>query len=151
MTGKKFRFSLDQVLQLRTHEVEVARLEMARVLRERRLQEERVAAAEALLHAAQAAAPTSGPHGPARFRQWTTYVLETQQALERERKRLEQCRLAEAEARSQYLGKRRHEESLLALKEQEQATYEQAAQGAEISFLDEQALLTFFRKHNPAD
>lgn len=151
MTGKKFRFSLDQVLQLRTHEVEVARLAMARAIEERRQQEARVAAAEALLHEARKAAPTSGLHGPARFRQWTTYVLETQQALERERARLAQHLHTETQARNHYLRKRSSEESLLTLRGQEQVAHEQAAQGAEINFLDEQALMTFLRKQTPAD
>ncbi|GIV59772.1 flagellar FliJ family protein [Rhodocaloribacter litoris] len=150
MAGKKFQFSLQSVLKLRRHESDTARQALARTMEARKTQEERLAEIEARLHEAAERELQARRTAPQDFRRLAAYRLELQQARDRERRSLEQKRLEEERARHRLLARRRAEETLQTLHDEQKMQHEQALQRAETDLLDEQALMTHLRTHSSA-
>lgn len=145
MAGKKFRFSLDSVLRLREHETRQVREEMAAILRERYEQEALVEQARQRLDALVRAMPT-GALAQRTLRQYDLYRQEAQQAYAAARARLQHLDAREAETRAQLLEKRSAEETLRHLYEQEADQHRREEALAETSFLDEQAISSYYRQ-----
>ena len=151
MPGKKFRFSLDSVLKVRRHETERARQELSQALNTTQQQENRVLEAKAHLASTAASSPASGAVDPMALRRHAAHRADAQRALDRDSKRLERLRMAEAKARAALVKKRQAEEALQTLHDQEQAQHLQEHHAAETAFLDEQAIISHYRNQQVPD
>ena len=121
MAGKTFRFSLQKVLDLRARQAEEAERTLSRAVRARREQEERVAAIRARRRAAcddASSAPAGATLGPATLRRRAGH----------------------------FAARRRPEEALRVLRDQEARAHRMARDKAELEFLDEQATSAHVRK-----
>lgn len=146
MAGKKFRFSLDHVLAVRSHAARQAEQALAAALHDRRDHEARLAQAEATLPALAERAPAPGTAAPADFRRFAATQQEAFRARARARRALEAAHHREAEARTALTEARRPEEALHTLREQEADAHRRAAQSAELAFLDDQAAAAYCRQ-----
>lgn len=151
MAGKKFRFPLANVLRLRHHETDAARLNLARILRTRQAQEARVSDARGRLEMLSRQDLPSGTLTPAVLRRQDAFRLDAKQALDRELATLARIRREEEQARAQLLERQRAEESLKTLQAEARERHRKARQEAETSFLDEQALIGHSRKQQPTN
>lgn len=142
MSGKKFRFSLESVRRLRRHETERAEQHLGQIVRARRKQEQRVAAArqhlDDLTRTATHEAPSANLH---RLRQRDAYRQQARHTLRTERKTLNELKQREEEARAHLLEKRHAEERLQTLYEQEKAQHKKEMRDAEAAFMDDQAVM----------
>lgn len=143
----KFRFRLDPVLKLRQQESEEAYRSLARALQASQHQEEQVEHArrrlEMLLAEAQGLHQTSDPRA---LQRRDAYVREARGTLQAARRQLEQLRHREAQARAWLATKKKAEEALLMLREQEEVRFKRALEHADRAALDEQAVNAFNRK-----
>ena len=146
MAGKKFQFSLAQVLRLRQHETEQCRHALARAIQNRKKQEQQVAyARESLKHLM---AGYGGIHSIA------LTDIRKQQALkeanllqiEKEELLLIELQKEERKRRAQLVVRNSEEEALKTLKEQEKARFEEEERMIEHKLIEEQALNTFRRQ-----
>lgn|SRR5690606_25686327 len=149
MAGKKFRFSLDSVLRLREHETQSARQELAAAIQQRQEQERRVDEARRALEDLVQTMPT-GAVGQRTLRQFDLYRQAAQQDYEAARARLDHLARLEEEARVRLMEVRSAEETLRHLHDQEAAQHRKEEEAAELSFLDEQAISSYFRQHKAA-
>jgi flagellar export protein FliJ len=150
MSGKKFRFSLHDVLELRRHQAERAEQDLARAYRDRQAQESALEAAERRLHELAHRTPTSGVADLVSLRQLAAYRLDAQRAAQAEAQTLERLRREEAQAKRTLVLKRRPEEALAILRDDEHSAHRKAADDAESAFLDEQAVVAHCRKQREA-
>ena len=145
MPGKKFRFSLKNVLELRRHETERAQNALAEaeaVLNERR---ERLEQARNRHDAHRRSVTRGDTLRPATLRKEDAFRQKAQQAVA---EALDAVRAAEAkvdDARAALQKRRRAEEALETLREKEKQEHEQAQAKAETAVLDEQAILRYSR------
>src|SRR5690554_897437 len=104
MSGKKFQFSLQSVLKLRSHEAERARLVLAEIRREIRNTQETIAAAEehltSIIH--QRAVGSTGQRSLSRLE---AFRQEAHEQLEKARRDLDELRRREEDARIELLQK----------------------------------------------
>lgn len=147
MAGKKFRFSLEQVLSLRRHETERAEQSLARAQQARLAREAHLDEAEATLQTLTQDAPGTGtPHD---FRRFAATQQEAMRARARARMALDAAHQHESKARTGLVEARRPEEALHTLREKEEARHRRAREHAEIAFLDDQASSAYLRqRHN---
>ena len=150
MAGKKFRFSLDSVLRLREHETRQAREELAAILQQQQEQQARIEEAQRRLEAVLRTMPT-GAVGQRALRQFDHYRQDARQVCDEAAARLQHLSRLEEEARAQLMQKRSAEETLRHLYEEEAAQHQRDEAAAEMSFLDEQALTSYFRQRNAAN
>ncbi len=146
MAGKKFRFSLANVLRLRQYESEQARQELARRLQAREAQVQAVRAAEEALQALLTQPAATSVRGPQHFARQQSAWAAAQRAIDAAHKVLAQRNTDVDQARAELQKRQRTEETLDTLREQEHARYKQEVFQAETAFLDEQAVLGFSRK-----
>ncbi|WP_457651528.1 flagellar FliJ family protein [Rhodocaloribacter sp.] len=151
MAGKKFQFSLASVLRLRSHESNRARRRLARAIEARKVQEAKLAEAETRLTEANLTAPLTGAADPLTFRRFAAYRTHLQRVRDRERRTLTQKRMDEERARTALIERRRAEETLQTLHDEERARHIREINESEIAFLDEQALISHFRKQRSTD
>lgn len=145
MSGKKFRFSLQSVLTLRTYEAEQARQTLGRAAHARRDQEARI---EDLRQTAAERVPTrpaSGRLDPRQLRRDAAFRRDAERALDAARRHLGVLAAREQQARDALRRRHTAEASLQTLHDREQATHRDEQHAAEIDFLDEQAITGFHR------
>ena len=139
MAGKRFRFSLDQLLRLRRHETARAEQEVAAAIATRRDREEEVQQVEDRLHGLADAAPDPAIATPKAFRRHAALRDAVLEERRRARHALQAARRTEARAREALVEARRPEEALDRLREREQAAHRRARRRAEDAAMDEQA------------
>lgn len=145
MTGKKFQFSLDRVLKVRQHEAEDAQRVLARRMQERQQQETRVTAARQRLERLGRGIEVGASTGSVSIRRGDAFRQDAQHALDEALQALERQRALEREARQAVLERRRAEEALQTLSDQERARHRKKQDAVETNVLDEQALTGFRR------
>ena len=150
MAGKKFRFSLDSVLRLREHETRQAREELSAILHQKQAQEACVEEARHRLDELLHATPT-GAVGQHRLRQFDAFRQAARQACSEAAARLAHLARLEEEARAQLMERRSAEETLRHLYEEEASRHRRDEDVAETSFLDEQALTSYYRQRKAAN
>ena len=148
MSGNKFRFSLQSVLDLRTYETEKARFFLAQAVAERREQEQALARAERRLRELNENAPNAEFVDLRTLRQYDAFRQHARRMRDQARKRLDVLRQREDVARANWVEKRQAEESLQTLHDDEKRAHEKKTSDAEMAFLDEQAVMRFCRNDN---
>ena len=142
MAGKKFRFSLESVLKLRSHETERARQHLGRAVLERQQQEEHV---RHMRHRLMTFSGAVGLADPLTLQREAAFRQDAQHRYDQARSQLAMRRRDEGQAREELQKKHQAEESLQILREKEEALHRKAQQEAEDAFLDEQAISGFLR------
>lgn len=150
MSGKKFRFSLDSVLKLRSHESECARQDLADIRKNVHRQLEVVEAAESDL-ADAVSKRTTGSTGQRRLQRFDAYRREAHDKLEQERRKLLTLREREEENRLRLIECKSAEDAIRRLREQELERYRKAYEAAESQQLDEQAITSYQRQRRTAN
>lgn len=148
MSGNKFRFSLQSVLDLREYETEKARFFLAQAVAERREQEQAVERAERRLHELSEKAPCSDTVDLRTLRRYDAFRQHARQLRDKARARLDKLRQREDAARANWVEKRQAEESLQTLHDEEKHEHDQKVAEAEMTFLDEQAVMRYCRNDN---
>ena len=148
MSGNKFRFSLQSVLDLREYETEKARYFLAQAVSDRRAQEEAVRRAEERLRELNNNAPAAGEVDLQTLRQYDAFRQHARHLRDTAREQLDQYRQREDAARSNWVERRQAQESLETLHDGEKDQHEKEAAEAEMAFLDEQAVMRYCRNDN---
>lgn len=148
MSGNKFRFSLQSVLDLREYETEKARFFLAQAVAERREQEENVRRAEQRLQELNENAPSGDDIDLQTLRQYDAFRQHARHLRDKARERLSTLRQREDAARSNWVEKRQEEESFQTLREDEKREHDKKVSEAEMTFLDEQAVMRYCRNDN---
>lgn len=149
MGGKKFRFSLQSVLTLRTYEAEQAAQTLQQAAHARRRQEARVAQLHHTATARTVVLPAQGRLDPRRLRREAAFQRDAERALDAARRHLDVLEARERQARDALRQRHTAEASLQTLHDHERARHHDDQQAAEIDFLDEQALTGFHRARRP--
>ncbi len=150
MSGKRFRFSLERVLELRRRETEEARQTLAQVQRACRAQERHVAEARLRQATLQEQAPVLAAASVRGLRRYAAHGQDQRRAYRTACAKLEALREQESAAQRRLMEARRTEEGLDTLREQEKARHEKACAEAEAAFLDEQAVMRHRRTRRPS-
>lgn len=145
MSGKKFRFSLQKVLDLRRHETEHARHVLADAEADLEAKQAQLERARERLAECHRSTAHSGALRPAMLRKGEAFRQEARQAVTEARNAVAVCQQRVEEARAELQERRQAEEALEKLREQEKQQHEQEQAKAETAFLDEQAVLRFAR------
>ncbi len=148
MAGKKFRFSLASVLNVRVHETERARRALAATITARVAQEQALEAARGELE--RLAHPEPDPHravAAGRLRQTDGLRRDAQRRIFAEQERLKERLREEREARQALVARRSAEKALETLRDLEKERFLQAEYYAENKRLEEQALDAYRRHH----
>lgn len=145
MSGKKFRFSLQSVLDLREYESESARHALSHAVRARREQEQKIERMEERLDELNRKAPDPGQADLRTLRRFDAFRSHLRHQCDRARKKLAALRDDEQAARDAWMEKRQNEERLHTLREQEESAHRQDVTASNIDFMDEQAVLRFNR------
>ncbi|HET6568466.1 MAG TPA: flagellar export protein FliJ [Rhodothermales bacterium] len=146
MAGKRFTFSLETVLRVRKHETERARQALLEAAVEREQHETLLADAHQRLQNLADSPTTGGTIGTLVFRQYDAFRRDAQRAFDMARQTLQYKQQLEEEARVDLLDRRRAEEALKNLREQQKAEHQRQEEAHDIAFLDEQAITGFTRK-----
>jgi flagellar FliJ protein len=149
MSGKKFHFSLNSVLKLRSHEAECARLDLAAVRQDLRHQQEILEAAEEALRLAVDARRT-GSTGQPSLARLEAFRQAAHDRVRTERRKLDRLRDREEEARLILMMRKGAEETMRHLEDDERAFYWKKLRSAEAEQLDEQAITGFHRQRRAA-
>lgn len=149
MGDKKFRFSLDSVLKLRSHEAECARRDLAEVRQKVEQQQQVVDEAHHDLQSA-VEARTTGSTGQPSLRRLEAYRQAAHDRVEKERRKLEQLKKREQEVRLLLMQRKGAEDTIRRLEEQERATFSKRMRSAETDQLDEQAISGYQRQRRAA-
>ena len=150
MAGKKFHFSLESVLRLRSHETECARQELAAVREQIRDQEERIREAEARLEEVIQTCRT-GKTGRQSLSRLEAFRQEAHSRLDEERRRLDHLRHMEEDARVELMQRKGAEEAIHSLKVQEKEKFWKEFYAVETGLLDEAAIAGFRRQRRAAN
>lgn len=146
MTGKRFKFDLENVLKLRRHETERARQMLVDAAMERERHESLLADSQRRLREIAMSAASHGTVGSITFRQHDAFRRDAHRAFEQAARALKQKQQAEDEARKQLVEHRRAEEALQNLHDQKREAHLREQETVDLAFLDEQALSSFARK-----
>ena len=146
MSGKKFQFSLSNVLKLRQHEAERAREALVRAARRSEQQAAHVEAMRLRLQEVAGSAPRGGIIDLNHLRRHEALRREAQRSYERACRDLDRLRQEEHHARERLVGRHRDQETLQTLRDQEHERFVQDRAQAEMTFLDEQAMISFHKK-----
>lgn len=150
MSGKKFRFSLDSVLKLRSHEAECARQDLAEIRQDIQQQEQRLEVAEEALRTAVEARKT-GSTGQRSLARTEAFRQAAHERVQVERRKLDQLREREEEALLVLMKRKSAEETIRHLEEQERISYWKDFRSAESEQLDEQAITGYQRQRRAAN
>lgn len=145
MLGKKFRFSLQKVLELRRHETKRAQQELADAKRELELKKTQLKQARQYLAKCQRTESDAEDLRPAELRKAEVYRKEARRAVEDAREALDTCRDRVEQAREAYHERRQAEEALEKLREEKKGEFDDERQRAETEFFDEQAVMRHHR------
>ncbi len=148
MSEKTFRFSLEDVLEVRKQATQRAMQSLAQAMHQRQMQEERVRRAEEYLEQLTASGKITGSSGPEHLRRSAAFRQNANRQLTRARQTLQHLKTKEDEARRTLTEARHAEEALLTLRDEEKSAHEQAAKEAEQAFLDEQAVTRHMHDHS---
>jgi flagellar FliJ protein len=148
MSGNKFRFSLQSVLDLREYETEKARFFLAQAVAERRDQEDTLQRAEKRLVELNENAPRADEVDLQTLRQYDAFRQHARQLRDRAADRLAELRRREDAARSNWVERRQEEERLQMLHSDEKSEHDKKVAEAEMAFLDEQAVMRYCRNDN---
>lgn len=148
MSGNKFRFSLQSVLDLREYETDKARYFLAQAVSERRAQEEAVQRAEERLRELNENAPSPGDVDLQTLRQYDAFRQHARHLRDKAREQLDQLHQHEDAARANWVERRQAQESLETLHDGEKDEHDQKVAEAEMAFLDEQAVMRYCRNDN---
>lgn len=149
MGGKKFRFSLDGVLQLRSHEAECARQKLAHLRHDINHQDLLVEDAEKALQRA-VDARTTGSTGQRSLARLEAFRQAAHDRLQRERRKLDDLKDREEQARIHLMERKGAEETIRHLEEQERASFWKERRSAETEQLDEQAINGYQQRRRAA-
>ncbi|CBH25753.1 Flagellar export FliJ [Salinibacter ruber M8] len=141
MPGKKFRFSLQKVLELRQHETEKARQALADAERALEQKEDALEQAEGHLAECRRRVDEARRQDPARIQQADAFRQAARQTVEETRDAVEACRERVEQARAELRERRRAEEALEELRSQERDQHDREQKKASEAFFDEQATL----------
>lgn len=150
MSGKRFRFSLQRILEIRRREQSAAQQALAQAQRERRRQEERVVEARRDLQTLQEQVPAAQSASVRGLRHHGSYCQDQRRACRALCDELDALRQQEATAQRHLMEARRTVEGLEILRDQEKAQHETAQANAEAAFLDEQAVMRHRRTSQTA-
>lgn len=145
MSGKKFRFSLQSVLDLREYKTEQARHALQAAVNERQQQEQAVERARQRLDELRTRAPDPGRIDCRTLRQYDAFCRHARQTLEAQREKLDALKQNEEEARTRWIQTRQAEESLQNLHDQEETQHRKDQSAAELDFIDEQSVMRYNR------
>lgn len=148
MSGNKFRFSLQSVLDLREYETEKARFFLAQAVAERREKEETLQRAEQRLAELNENAPRPGEVDLQTLRQYDAFRQHARQLRDRAADQLTEVRQREDMARSNWVERRQEEKRLQRLHSDEKSKHDKKIAEAEMAFLDEQAVMRYCRDDN---
>ncbi len=148
MSGKKFRFSLQSVLDLREYKTEQARHDLQSAVNAREKQERAVEQARERLEEIRESAPDPGRVGLQTLRQHDAFRQHAQQKLQQQEARLKELEEQEAEARTAWIEHRQAEESLHTLHDKEETQHKKDQSDAELAFIDEQSVMRYNRSSN---
>ena len=146
MPGKKFKFGLDKVLKLRHYQTEEARHALVAAVTERERQEALLEEAQRKLHEVLTSSPMGVAVDPRSLKQHDSYRRDAQRACIEARRVLNAKEKQEQEARSQLVDRRREEEALLHLHDQQKLEHTRIMEAADLAFIDESAITGFLRK-----
>ena len=145
MPGKKFRFSLQKVLDLRRHETERARQALASAKRDLERKKERLRRARKRLAKCQNAVEEGEALCSAKLRQAGAFREDARQSVLNARAAVKDARQRVEEARAEVQEARHAEEAFEELRDQEKNAFDEEQEKAEIAFFDEQAVLRHTR------
>lgn len=150
MSGRKFRFSLDSVLKLRSHEAECARQDLAEIRQDIRRQEQTLHVAEEALQLALNARKT-GPIGQQSLARTEAFRQTAYERVQTEKRKLARLREREEEARLILMKRKSAEETIRHLEEEERASHWKDFRSSESEQLDEQAITGYQRQRRAAN
>ncbi len=145
MPGKKFRFSLQKVLELRRHETECARQALAKAESALEAREEELQQARHRLANRRPNVASGQTLRPVTLRKEAAFREDARRAVADARRAVAAARERVTDARNQLQERQRAEEALDTLRDQEKDEHEQEQAKAETAFLDEQAILRHAR------
>jgi flagellar FliJ protein len=148
MSGNKFRFSLQSVLDLREYETNKARYFLAQAVSDRQAQEVKVQRTEERLRELNKKAPAAGDVDLQTLRQYDAFRQHARHLRDKARERLDELCQHEDAARANWVEHRQAQESLETLHDGEKDQHEKEAAEAEMAFLDEQAVMRYCRNDN---
>lgn len=147
MPGKKFRFSLQKVLDLHRHEAERARQSLADAERELEQKKKKLKQARKHLAQCQRSVQEGDALRPAQLRQAGAFREDARQSVAEARAAVKACRQRVEEARAELQEARQSKEAFEELRDQEKETYDREQTKEEIAFFDEQAVLRHARSN----
>lgn len=150
MGGKKYRFSLDSVLKLRSHEAECARQDLEAIRQDIQRQEQILDEAQEALRAVADARKT-GSIGQRFLVRIEAFRQAADDRVQKERRKLERLREREEEARLVLMKRKGAEETFRHLEEKERAIFWKDFRSAESERLDEQAITGYHRQRRAAN
>jgi flagellar FliJ protein len=145
MPGKKFRFSLQKVLELRRHETERARQALADAERALEQKQEQLKQARQRLAKCQRVVEEGTALCSADLQQAGAYREDARQSVTEARAAVEEAQQRVEEARTELQEARQAEEAFEELRDQEKGKFDREQTKAEIAFFDEQAVLRHAR------
>ena len=146
MQGKKFRFSLASILQLRQHETERTKQDLAKKMQDRRKVEEEVSNARDQLAELSPVIQTNQPLDLNSLRRMEALKEDARQSLLKAKERLRSLEAEEKQVRDDLLKKRSAEEALQTLHDKEKDSHLRDLESAENKRIEEQALDTYRRQ-----
>ena len=141
MPGKKFRFSLQKVLELRRHETEQARQALADAEHALEQKEAELERAQTRLAECRRRMEAARRQDPARIQQADAFRREARQTVDELREAVEAGRERVERARAEVQERRQGEEALEELRSQEKDQHDHEQEKASEAFFDEQAVI----------
>jgi len=140
MPGKKFRFSLQKVLELRRHKTERARQALSNAERELDRKKEQLRQARKRLAKRQRGIGEGAALRSAELQQAGAFREDARQSVVKARAAVEEAQRRVEETRAELQEARHAEEAFEELRDQEKDEFDQEQTKAEIAFFDEQAV-----------
>ena len=147
MSGKKFRFSLQNVLDLRSYETNQIEQALQSAVANRQAQEQRVTAARDRLRSIATQSTDARATDLRTLRQYDALRQHAQQALAESQARLQELRDQEAQVRQRWMECRQAQERLQSLHDKEETQHQKAQAEAELAFTDEQSVMRYCRSN----
>ncbi len=146
MSGKKFRFSLASILQLRQHQTEKKKQDLAKKMQDRKSQEKEVSEAREYLADISNEVDNQQSATVKFLKRREAFQNEARIALLKANERLDDLILEEKKTRADLIQKKSAEEALLSLHDQEKADHIRGIETVENKQIEEQALENYRRK-----
>ena len=146
MQGKKFRFSLASILQLRQHETERTKLDLAKKMQDRKKQEEEVSNARDHLAELSPGISKNQSLEITSLRRMEALKEDARQSLIKAKERLRNLQAEEKKVRDDLLKRRSAQEVLQTLHDKEKDSHLRDLESAENKRIEEQALDNYRRQ-----